>query len=1107
MKRTQFQHLKPLAAALTIPLLALILLLAGHAHQSAGASPPVTPGAAGLQRLQIDPARLAAPAAIAATALITARADAELVQGYPTSTCGSELDMRVGYDTYLDPDGLILRSLLHFDLGAIPPGARVQNATLWLYLTGSYDVEGYSMRVTPYRVTAPWVAETVAWQDGITSGEPYTWTWIPYGFGSWHPFDVSALVRGWVDGTFPNYGLMLRGPESAPAWRSFATHETIAPPYLDVQYAYTPSPAYALTLVPARQAATAGQGAAWDLYVSARDGFSETVTLDVTGLPPATTHGWAGNPLPANAVTRLALATTPDTPAGTYTLTVTGAAGGLQRQVQALLAVSNPDFSLALDPQQPATTPGGTARYTVLLSATAGFTPSVSLAAGGLPTGTTVVWSANPVSPIASSTLTSTLALTTALTTPPGTYTFTVTGTGGSRVHTAQAALEVLEPDFSLDLSPAGRAIAAGGGVTYHVALSAPLSFVRAVPLAAGGLPTGTAHAWSANPVPPPAGSTLTSTLALTTALATPPGTYTLTITGTAGGHVHTARATLEVQEPDFDLGLSPAWHSVFPGGDVGYSVLLSAPAGFTPTVALAASGLPTGTTAAWSANPAGTTAGSVLTLTTVPTTPPGIYTFTVTGTAATRVHTASAVLEVAPDDFTLDLWPGRRAVVPGAGARYTVTLDAAPGYTRTVALDLAGLPAGTAHAWSANPVAPPATARLALTTTTGTLPGTYTLVVTGTGGSRVHAQPALLEVRAAAPEPITSTIYLPLLRRPPLRRSSPGGSSAPAAASRVALIVGIADYEHMDPASGLRAGAPGNDLGYTTYDAYDTQDTLLTAGTFQEADTTLFLDEQATKAAIHAAIVNWIDPREDAGTLVVIFFSGHGMFAPDDDGDESDGWDEFLVPYEIDWDAVAGQWKPEMAIRDDELAAWLSVLESQQVVVIVDSCFSGGLIESLAAPPRGLAWRPADGDGASFSAAGWRDGLVQDVQAPGRVILTASAEGQPSTEFGALQNGAFSYYLLQALRTPAADTDLNGWVSVQEAYAYLAPRVDAYVYPRTGEHQNPQLDDGVGTPVDLAQLPPEISPCVWPPPLPAALWPAGDGLSALQVDAPAPVD
>jgi hypothetical protein len=60
------------------------------------------------------------------------------------------------------------------------------------------------------------------------------------------------------------------------------------------------------------------------------------------------------------------------------------------------------------------------------------------------------------------------------------------------------------------------------------------------------------------------------------------------------------------------------------------------------------------------------------------------------------------------------------------------------------------------------------------------------------------------------------------------------------------------------------------------------------------------------------------------------------------------------------------------------------------------------------------------------------------------------------------------------ALLDLAADTNGNGRVSVEEAFAYLAPKVDDFVWEASGGtiHQNPQISDGIPGPVELTCCP-----------------------------------
>jgi len=95
---------------------------------------------------------------------------------------------------------------------------------------------------------------------------------------------------------------------------------------------------------------------------------------------------------------------------------------------------------------------------------------------------------------------------------------------------------------------------------------------------------------------------------------------------------------------PSFSLSISPSKVNVKPsGGTANYTVTINAIGGFSSTVQLSVSGLPSGTTGSFSANPA--TTSSTLTLNVSPSTGPGPYIFTVSGTSGTVTNTATGTL------------------------------------------------------------------------------------------------------------------------------------------------------------------------------------------------------------------------------------------------------------------------------------------------------------------------------------------------------------------------------------------------------------------------------------------------------------------------------
>jgi Concanavalin A-like lectin/glucanases superfamily/Fibronectin type III domain len=96
-------------------------------------------------------------------------------------------------------------------------------------------------------------------------------------------------------------------------------------------------------------------------------------------------------------------------------------------------------------------------------------------------------------------------------------------------------------PDFSLTISPTGRAVTPPGSATYTVTVTDQGGFSGAVTLSAAGLPAGTSAAFSPNP------ATTTSTLTLTTTGSTPAGTSLVTVTGVNGSLTHNTSSTLVV--------------------------------------------------------------------------------------------------------------------------------------------------------------------------------------------------------------------------------------------------------------------------------------------------------------------------------------------------------------------------------------------------------------------------------------------------------------------------------------------------------------------------------------------------------------------------------
>ena len=274
-----------------------------------------------------------------------------------------------------------------------------------------------------------------------------------------------------------------------------------------------------------------------------------------------------------------------------------------------------------------------------------------------------------------------------------------------------------------------------------------------------------------------------------------------------------------------------------------------------------------------------------------------------------------------------------------------------------------------------------------------------------------------------------------------------PGWPAMPPAAdplsgSRLALVVATGTY--ADPGlSRLRAPAR---------DAEDLAQVLAAPGIGGFAVTTV-IDQSAHQ--IRLAVEDFLAGR-GTGDLLLVYLSCHGLL-----------------------DARRRLYFAATDTRKDRLgatgveAAWvLDQLEhcrARRQILILDSCFSGAFAQG---------------------AKGEADLGLQDRflgQGRGRVVLTASTateysfEGDP-TNAANPAGSVFTAVLVQGLRTGAADTDHDGLVSVDDAYAYVFDQVQA-----AGAAQTPQrwLYGAEGK-ILLARSP--AGPVIIPSPLPESL-------------------
>jgi PKD repeat protein len=210
-------------------------------------------------------------------------------------------------------------------------------------------------------------------------------------------------------------------------------------------------------------------------------------------------------------------------------------------------------------------------------------------------------------------------------------------------------------PDFSLSANPSSGSVTQGSAVNTTITASSLNGFSGSVTLSASGLPSGASASFSTNPVSLSANGSANSTLSISTSSTTPTGIYSITVTGTSGSLTRTAVYTLTVNasggggggSPDFSLSVSPSSGSVQRGSSVGATVSVSRINGFSSTVSLSASGLPSGASASFSPSSGTPDFSSTMTISTTTSAQPGTYTVTITGTGGGLTRTASFSLQI----------------------------------------------------------------------------------------------------------------------------------------------------------------------------------------------------------------------------------------------------------------------------------------------------------------------------------------------------------------------------------------------------------------------------------------------------------------------------
>jgi len=234
-----------------------------------------------------------------------------------------------------------------------------------------------------------------------------------------------------------------------------------------------------------------------------------------------------------------------------------------------------------------------------------------------------------------------------------------------------------------------------------------------------------------------------------------------------------------------------------------------------------------------------------------------------------------------------------------------------------------------------------------------------------------------------------------------------------------VALVIGISRYRDESIPQ----------VRYAKRDAETMASYLEAVAGISRSKMKVLIDEGATQSDLASYIEEWLPRRVSADTAVYVYYAGHGM--PNLTTGKA-----YLVPYDGHPD-FANKLYPLDRLYDS-----LEKLPSKDIVVMLDSCFSGATGRSVlpsGARPMGLAV----------------EGVSANIKKS--VVLTASSGTQISSDYDDQGHGLFTYFLLKGLRGDA-DKDSNGVVQVEELYNYVKTSVTRVASEALNRDQTPLL-------------------------------------------------
>ncbi len=233
------------------------------------------------------------------------------------------------------------------------------------------------------------------------------------------------------------------------------------------------------------------------------------------------------------------------------------------------------------------------------------------------------------------------------------------------------------------------------------------------------------------------------------------------------------------------------------------------------------------------------------------------------------------------------------------------------------------------------------------------------------------------------------------------------------------AIVIGIEQYRQKLPKADF---AVNDALTVTNY--------LSKVMGYPEQNIITLTGEHATKSDFEKYFEKWLWNNVEKDSTVFIYYSGHGAPNPKTG-------DAYLVPYDGDPSFIE-----QTGYSLKRLYESLNKIQAKEIIVVLDSCFSGA-------------------GGRSVLAKGARP-LVMNLQnnmvlLKNMTVMSASSGDQISSTYDEKGHGLFTYFMLKGIKNEDVIRQ-DGSIAVSELFSYLTPQVERIARKQYNNEQTPQL-------------------------------------------------